>query len=526
MNLKLWLGTVAASAIFFSGCKQGLSPQPSGNAEKSVLLIVIDTLRADYLSSYGSRIVKSPHIDRLAAEGIRFENAFSHIPITGPAHTALFTAEYPSDAGVRNNGQVLAASHTCLAETMLASGRTTAGFVSLGVLEAQFGFDQGFQKYRDDLGIKWHADAREINTKVFEWLEEEPPSPFFAFVHYCDPHEPYFAHGTRQSILEAKRGEDNLGTIDIAEESLLSLNLEVPAGNMEIALACESEFRFRAATLEPEGAGVRYQTSRGWRKDENGFPVASEGTILLRNESERIRSITLNLYLTEILTLEEILESYVAEVEFVDRAIGELLDTFRERGMLENTLLLLTSDHGEGLGEHGETGHIEQLYDSMVRIPLILHSPKDFPQGVVVRDPVSLVDLFPTICDTLSLPMTPDVPGRSLLPLLDGDDATREKYVYLETYAPEAPMDLIGLRTGKWKYIRTPKTGKEELYRVVEDPKELNDLVDSSTDEVHSFRALLGRLGRLSETGDASDPSHPVLDEETLQKLKSLGYVH
>src|SRR5262249_36055734 len=163
----------------------------------NVLLITIDTLRADYLSCYSSTAPATPNIDRIAHEGVLFTNAYSLIPITFPSHTAILTSHAPFEWHVFNNGDVfntkILENHSpLLTDDMRKAGYETGAFVSLAILKSNFGLNHGFQTYQDDFGrIRWYRVASEMNDSAIPWIEKQSKNHFFAWIHYSDPHEPY-----------------------------------------------------------------------------------------------------------------------------------------------------------------------------------------------------------------------------------------------------------------------------------------------------------------------------------------------
>ena len=182
-----WLFSTVVAVVVSAGSCSGDRATPSGD---NVLLIVVDTLRADHIGVYGSEI-PTPNIDGVAARGVMFERAYSHIPITGPSHSSLFTGLLPFEHGVHNNAQILDSRFGTLAEILRDHGRSTAAVVSLGVLNQEFGFGRGFTTYRDQFEHSWWKDADEVNQEVFEILAGDLAAPFFLWAHYSDPHEPY-----------------------------------------------------------------------------------------------------------------------------------------------------------------------------------------------------------------------------------------------------------------------------------------------------------------------------------------------
>ncbi len=437
----------AALALVLAGC--GAEPEdaaPSavradaehllGGAsadQPSVILITIDTLRADRLSSYGSDRVATPHIDRLAAEGVRFANASSTVPFTLPAHSSIMTGLYPPSHGVRENvGYVLAPELVTIAERFRDAGYRTGGFVSAFVLDARWGIARGFDTYVDDFDLDAMAGANlgsvqragpETIAHALGWLDDAGgEGPFFLWLHLFDPHDPY----------------------------------EPP---------------------EP------------FRSEYEGRP-------------------------------------YDGEVAYTDSLIGEFRAALEERGLFDESVVVLTSDHGEGLGYHGESYHGFFVYDSTVHVPLIVRLPGGVEAGRVVDDAVSHVDISPTLIELLDLGGAGAAQGRSLLPDMQGlPNPLAERGVYAESfYALDhygwAP--LRSFRTAGYKYIDTPDP---ELYALLEDPNELTNVLLERRDVSRELRAAALELAAELDSAAPEAAPEPDLDEEALSQLRALGYL-
>ena len=405
----------------------------ASTAQPPVILITIDTLRADRLSSYGSDRVATPHLDRLATEGIRFANASSTVPFTLPAHSSIMTGLYPPSHGVRENvGYVLAPELVTIAERFQDRGYRTGGFVSAFVLDARWGIARGFDTYVDDFDLDAMAGANlgsvqragpETIAHALEWLDgvggEEP---FFLWLHLFDPHDPY----------------------------------DPP---------------------EP------------FRSEYQGRP-------------------------------------YDGEVAYTDSLIGEFRTALEERGLFDESVLVLTSDHGEGLGDHGESYHGFFVYDSTVHVPLIVRLPGGTERGRVVGDAVSHVDIAPTLIELLDLDGAGAGQGRSLLPDMQGlPSPFAERSVYAESfYALDhygwAP--LRSLRTAEHKYIEAPEP---ELYALLEDPGELANVLLEERDLSRRLRAEALEVSAELDRAAPSSSAEPDLDEDTLAQLRALGYL-
>lgn len=422
-----WLAGLLAMPLLlgFSACGR-----PS--EKTNVLLVTIDTLRADRLGSYGYAAARTPQLDRVAREGVRCSDAISAAPITAPSHSSILTGLLPPAHGVRDNGTyALPPEVKTLAERLAESGFATHAIVSAIVLARRYGLDQGFESYDDDL---WSEDepklfmirdrpARRTADRFLDWLTEhdrkEPARPFFAWVHFFDPHQPY-----------------------------------------------QPEAIDRALTATP----------------------------------------------------------YDAEIAGVDRALGRILDRLRESGELDRTLLVITADHGESLGEHGEKTHAIFVYDATVKVPLLLRLPRLLPAGRVYEGPLRSIDLVPTVLAALGLPGGEETQGRNLLPALRGDEAAPRLPQYSESLVSELGFGmapLYALRADGYKWIRAPRP---ELYRLDADPGETASLAET---ERRVGARLDGELGRLLEESRAravSSAANPM-DQETREALVSLGYL-
>jgi arylsulfatase A-like enzyme/Tfp pilus assembly protein PilF len=399
-------------------------------AKLNVILVTIDTLRADRLSSYGNPAPLTPNIDALAGEGIRFANAASTVPFTLPAHSSIMTGTYPPYHGVRENvGYTLDDSIPTLAEWLGARGYTTAGFVSAFVLDSRWGIARGFDTYYDEFDLdemkgnlgSVQRDGRETIAEAVRWLDGGPASPFLLWLHLFDPHDPY---------------------------------------------------------TPPEPFRSQYPR-----------------------------------------------RPYDAEVAFTDSLIGELRRALEERGMLDSSLVILTGDHGEGLGNHREGFHGFFVYDSTVHVPLIIRLPDGRLGGRVVEEVVSHVDLLPTILEATGQEIPSSVQGSSLVPLLLGQDDSRERAVYTESLYPLLHYGwspLRSIRTREHKFIDAPDA---ELYDLSSDREEQQNILLEDRRLARELKDKLTALVAEIEREGSDRAGTADLDEETLQQLRALGYV-
>jgi choline-sulfatase len=405
MILRAWLIGLLALG---SGC----APTPAAPAT-SVLLITIDTLRADHVGAYGATAARTPTLDALAREGARFDRAWAPAPLTLPSHASLLSGRYPPGHGARHNGIAMQAVPT-LATAFKAAGFSTAAFVSAFPLDRRFGLTRGFDEYEDQLPRS--SEGRPLNERpatetvdrALAWLRARGDERFFVWVHLFEPHAPYGEPGTGGSV-QAR---------------------------------------------------------------------------------------------------------YDADIAVADREAGRLVAALGAGSA--TTLVVAASDHGEAFGEHGEIGHSIFVYDTTLRVPLVMRGP-GVRAATVVTDDVSLVDVAPTLLAlTGTAALTGD--GQSLVPALRGEGLST-RAIYAESFAPLFDFGWAGLRSvreGSWKYIAAPRA---ELFDLASDPGESANRL---ADEPERTARLEAETARWSPAEPAA--TAPVAPE-ALARLQSLGYL-
>jgi arylsulfatase A-like enzyme len=424
-------------------------PQPPPN----LLLIVVDTLRADHLGCYGAQRDTTPALDALAAGGVRFQRAWSTAPWTKPAVASIFTGLHPSAHGANRVRSSLPESARTLAERLHERGYHTAGVVSHDVLSGKNGFAQGFDRYlEDEAGGHDHVSTRGVTREAMSLLDElaSQDAPFFLFVHYFDPHYNYLRH---------------------------------------------PEFGFAA--------------ERAGRLD------GSQPLVSLRKLGEGLSD-------EEVGLLRDL---YDEEVRFTDEGIGRVLQHLSDLSLSQRTVVAATADHGEAFLEHGWLGHTRDLYDVLLRVPLIVRAPGIAPR--VVEQPVSVVSLLPTLLELLGQPADDSLHGPSLVPLLRGEPlAAQTLYAevdFLPVFDPAKRAAKRAIVEDGFKLIRDETSGRLELYDLSADPGERHDLAASQPQRVQRMRRRLEQA-----VADAQRGALPHQDREPsrdeLERLRALGY--
>ena len=440
--------------------------QPDSNDQPNILLVTIDTLRAQNLSCYGYHQKTSPNIDALATEGVRFEHAYCTIPLTGPSHVSMFSSRYPQEHGVRINGVPIPkdSKWLYLPQILQRFGYFNAAFVSAWPLTSHLtGFSQWFDLYDEDMKRRYQflsssRFAEDVTPRAISWLEEQRVEPFFLWVHYFDPHAPYHLR--------------------------------------------------------------------------NDFANPAPNGQLLTKHSEYTPAI------------KDRIRRYDSEIGYVDYHFGLLMRTLDKLDVRDSTLVVLTSDHGESLGEHDYVGHGRHLYDSILRVPLIISYPGRIRPGKVVETPVSLLDLTPTILELSGLsqrdpPIPANFAGKSLAGKIQNGSALPDRPVRFLTFSgkkgwtpswlsfswawlrhPQLPLRL-GWLNGLKKSVWTPRDKSLLIFNRASDLHESNPISLSS--ENHRFDEETTALELWFKATDLTeaDMKRAKRDEEI---LKSLGY--
>jgi arylsulfatase A-like enzyme/Tfp pilus assembly protein PilF len=394
----------------------------------NVVLITIDTLRADHVGCYGYKQIKTPNIDSLAADGTRFDHAFAVVPVTLPSHSTMLTGTYPMLSGMHDfSANKLSPQLPTLAAVLKQAGYATGAVIGSAVLDSRFGLNQGFDFYYDHFDFsrleESNLDEMErpgnvVADLALDWLGKNSQKKFFLWMHLYDPHYPY---------------------------------------------------------RPPEPYSREYAANL-----------------------------------------------YDGEIAFADEQVGRLVRFLKDKGLYQNTLIVLTGDHGESLGEHGEKTHGFFIYNATMHVPLIIRLPEN-TAARTVSDLVSLVDLMPTVLAALGLEIPSQVQGRSLLPELRGGDAGRTRDLYGETFLPRLHFNWSELRAtenAKYHFIDAPRP---ELYDLAKDPGEVHNLFPEKKAVAEEMRSKLTALIREYSAGKEM-AEKTGLDPALMERLKSLGY--
>jgi arylsulfatase A-like enzyme len=417
--LLAWLGVTAPRTA---------RAAPAGtDGPPPVILISIDTLRADHLSCYGYSRLGTPHIDSLQRGGTVFAEVSAQAPITLPSHVSLFTSTYPFANGIRENAQILPLGAVTLATVLAAHGYNTAAFIGGFSLERRYGLAQGFQTYDspfDTRIMKGALDLKRPASQVLDsaehWLRHNSGGPFLLFVHLFDLHQPY----------------------------------DAPAA-----------YRTRAPASE-----------------------------------------------------------YDQELAYVDDSLGGFFGFLARSGLDQRPLVVLFSDHGESLGEHGENTHGYFIYGSTLHVPLIFHWPRGRDYPARVDAPAGLIDVAPTVLSFLGFQAPASFSGHTLLALAKGGESPPRDVYSESSYAHDkfGWAGLRSLRRGDYQYLDAPRP---ELYDLKHDAAELHNLLPGQSALAATYRERLAALVATYRSVRLAGPPVPAAAAEAAQNLRALGYL-
>jgi arylsulfatase A-like enzyme len=500
LDLASYSGRRVKLSFETSSAKQGAvalwaNPLLTTRAPKNrpnVLIYMIDTLRADHTSLYGYARETTPFLKRLGAEGLAFDDCIVQATWTKPSVASLMTSLYSFTHGIIHDYDTIPQGSATLAEQLRAAGYVTAGIVANPMAGRISSLQRGFDYMSEWLVIDRQRNPQEdrgtdsaaLNRVVFPWLEQHRDEPFFLYAHATDPHAPY----------------------------------QPPAGFEEkFAKPAESaEFDRNFAKLRSLAMG------RG------GFGFSRA----LCNEAG----------VNPDRFIQRAVDRYDGEVLHNDWSLEQLADKLKALGILDNTLIIVVSDHGEEFWDHGWTGHGQSLYQELAHGLLVMWNPKLIPVPRRVTEPVQLIDVMPTVLDLLGLKIPDVVQGQSLALFAKGQLFQRRRPVMTSRYAhpyeenagfiPENHVDSVALIDGTWKLIYRPDgksvgLNRAELYEHREDRGDTKNVAAKNPQQV-------GRM--VTEIGQWMEKQKQIrsvlgrgvkatLDQETLEKLRSLGYL-
>ena len=509
------------------------------SAPEHIFLITLDTTRADHIDYAPGKESRTPNLAALAAAGIRYENAYTVIPITFPSHAAMFYSLPPHVLKVFNNGQKRPIPYPSLAKTMKKNGYATGAVISLAVLNRNFGLASGFDHYLENFrpGL-WYKTAAEVNRDAFTLIEKLKGKKSFIWIHYSDPHEPYAPPGPKEKFT-VHCGANLLYSGPSIEQPVLRLPLTLEPGENQIHLDTEVP----AALLQSRSfTGIGY-SDLNVKALEPGGDIALAYSPDLVRRSERYGLVTLNsaqtgslltvankgskpcraeLAFKYMLKIKDEAKSagYEKEIRYMDAQIGLLLARIKKEKLYDQSTFLVMGDHGEGLGEYGSHfGHIHYLNKIYMHVPFII-SGKNIPSGGVRSALVSNFNVAPTLLSLIGAGKPGHMTGSDALA------AENDPKLFLETYSPEAYFDAFSVVYFPWQINFYPgRPGNSlEFFNLQQDRFGTNNL-QSGPDPSGQRSEMTNSVLKISRIITANKRRQESLNQKTMDTLKSLGFL-
>lgn len=461
--------------VFLVGCTEP-SPLPLVDLSEgppNIIIIGLDTFRADHIGAWGNSSVKTPALDRFAAESIVFEDCASTSTWTLPSFASLFTGKLPSEhAAIGGDHRVLPEDEITLAQRLKAHRYHTTAFVAVDYLDEPFGLERGFDRIGKYSHSPVNGRLRKYERRLLYSFQALPREPWFLFVHYFDAHDPY-------------QPPDEFGRMYYDGDP--EVEPRDPARSIDVIYSARNRIRG-----DPR---VRYRWLEGIRDLE--FPV----------------------------------REYAGGISYVDHHVGVVLDSLRAGGLMDESIVMVVADHGEHLTEHDIYFTHRLPYAECLQVPLMIRLPHGVQSGRRVSAPVSLADVLPTLMELVGISVEQELSGQSLVGLMRGEDA--EPRVLFAEFGAREFRWAKSVWDADWRYteIRSDSSLSAELFDRRMDPREEHDLAGARPELVEFYSAVLdARFGverrLLQDAPDSLDTPDPVeVDPLIEERLRALGYV-
>ncbi len=500
---------------------------------KYVFLITLDTTRGDFVN-YELNNKITPNLAELASKGMIFKNAFTLIPITLPSHSSMFYSRYPHELKIYNNGQIRKIKYPTMTQILKANGYSTGAVISLGVLKKNFGLNKGFDEYIENFkeGL-WYRTAEEVTRDSFKLIKRLKGKKSFLWIHYSDPHEPYFTPDYK-SELKILFNKKKIFSCNGFEQRFINLNLQLAPGlniiSLDFIIDKKYEkniknFAFLNFSISESNESVKIEYPEKWgmlkaKENVNFYSTSEKNSIKIYNKTNSTKQISIS-FTNEITYFNDLKgKMYGKEVKYMDYWIGELIKYLKKEEIYDKSIFIVMGDHGEGLGEFGNHfGHIHYLYKVYTHVPMFVSGvgiEKEFKEELV-----SNLNIAPTVLQVAGIKKPDSMIGKSLL----SKDLTH-KSLLLETFSPEAYFDEFSLIEFPYQIIFHPGWEKNRLEIINLEKSEFgtDNIIDKH--EVSNIKQkLINEILRISRIITATKGKPVKISKRDKEVLKSLGYL-
>lgn len=512
----------------------------TNNKDKKELLflITLDTTRADAIN-YDINNKITPNIANLASAGISFKNAYSLIPITLPSHFSMFYSMPPWMTKVYNNGDKTKIKYSGLTEIIKKKGYYTGAVISLGVLKSDFGLNKGFNVFKENFspGL-WYRSAEDVNKDLFSLIDQVKRKKAFYWIHYSDPHDPYFPPKYKGEFNLMFNGQ-KIYTTESTKSINISVKLDLKPGKNQLKFMTEipenfsdnmrknvngiglRDFEIKTLTetknyqLLPEQVWVKRKV-----KSRTDYVTSSmNSNFQIINESDSILPVKISFIYSMRIENAFKKNMYLEEISYMDTKIGDLMRFLKKKNLFKYSTFVIIGDHGEGFGEYNNhIGHIHYLNKVYMNVPLII-SGNGIKKEAAKKRLTSNLDIAPTILDIIKIKKPKYMRGNSLLKTSDNQQ------VFFETYRPQAYMNSFSIIEYPYQLIYFPEKTTSKKYEFINletDQFGVNNILNR---EMALKKKMIQKVRKISKLCLRNKKSNTKISKKDEDILKSLGYI-
>ncbi|MBD3414071.1 MAG: sulfatase-like hydrolase/transferase [Candidatus Aminicenantes bacterium] len=537
----VWAGVLITSLFWILFSLQGC-PYLKQSPPQYIFLITLDTTRADHIHYSLEENTLTPNLAVLASQGIYFSNAYSLIPITLPSHLSMFYSLPPHILRVYNNGEINLSPLPSLEKILKNNGYNTGAVISLGTVSLRWGIGTDFDHYIENFRkpYLWYKTGEHVNEDAFTLINQLKHNKTYFWIHYSDPHSPYFTPEYKGEFSVSLNGEKKFVSKS-TERALVELKLTLKPGQNILKLDTEVpkqikqdkdlniewiEYEDFSITPLPENRNPTAKFPREWIKESLSNSVnfrthQLNSSIELQNKGTQNIKTQLYFVFKMVPTVKSTQILYRKEVQYMDECIGKLIDFLKKNGFYKDSAFVIMGDHGEGLGEYqNHVGHIHFLNKCFVQTPLIISGKNIRKQGIR-KELASNLDIAPTILDMAQIKKPEFMMGDSLL------NPLKNQKLLLETYAPEARGNAFSIINFPYQIIVYPyrDQNKLELIDLTADKLGVENLMNHQGLKLESKYSLIKDVQEKAQQLSQKRENKPKISEIDEDILKSLGYI-
>lgn len=509
---------------------------PSKQKIQNLIFISLDTTRSDFINTGKGARANTPKLKRFSNRAVVFENAYATIPQTLPSHLSILTSRFPHELGVLSNENEYDGRHKMIQEVLKEKGYFTAGLISLGTVSGKTGISRGFDEYNESLfkSNRFYVNGEVITRTAVAMLDKMKNTPFFLFAHYSDPHSPYAPPGKKCDFTIRLNGKP-IAFFNAYEGNLLRMKIPLKKGSHTLSFSKDfsnKDFKFfiirklnfsKNCTIKHsslEFSKDYYQGSHIFRGSEGEVKINCNGPGLIKI-----------FQIIPILSKEAAITCYTQEVEYLDKQVGKLLKSLERMTLMDNTIVVIFADHGEGLGERdGYFGHVRYLNQQFIRVPLMVYIPG--VKAKHIRTPVSMVGVTPTIISAMDIKTSDVRMTENWMPLIKKKTKRWKKPILSFAFKPSSTSDKLSVIKWPYQAIYNPASQicpAKEFYNLnISQSFSKFDQIDKKVMITSSNKDYRNLVNEIRIHKDIFYRKFPLImvNAQSIEKLKILGYIN